>query len=168
MDRIEKTNAMRLLDKAGIVYEALSYPSNGEAADALEVARLLGEPPERIYKTLVLRGSDGQHYVCVIPGPFELNLKKAAAYFEVKSLSMLQVAQLKPVTGYTRGGCSPLGMKKPCRTAIDSSAAPLSYIIVSGGQIGLQIKLKPNDLLKAAGAFFAPLIQKADEPKTAD
>lgn len=168
MDRIEKTNAMRLLDKAGTAYEALSYPSGGEAADALEVARLLGEPPGRIYKTLVLRGSDAQHYVCVIPGPFELDLKQAEACFGIKSLSLLQVGQLKAVTGYIRGGCSPLGMKKPLRTAIDSSAAPMSYFIVSGGRIGLQIRLKPDDLLKAAGAFFAPLIRQADEPKSAD
>ena len=164
MDKIEKTNAMRLLDRAGIAYEALSYPSNGEAVDAAEVARLLGEPPERIFKTLILLGNDAQHSVCVIPGPSELDLKAAAAGFGIKSLSMLPVAQLKPVTGYVRGGCSPFGMKKTLRTAVDGSAAALPYVIVSGGRIGLQIRLKPDDLLKAAGAFYTSLIRQAAEP----
>ncbi len=152
MGRIEKTNAMRLLDRAGIPYEALSYPSNGEAVDAGTVAGLLGEPPERIFKTLVLRGSDTQHYVCVIPGPAELDLKLAAAHFGVKSLHMHAVSELKEVTGYVRGGCSPLGMKKPFRTAVDASALNLPYVIISGGQIGVQVRLKPEDLLRAAKA----------------
>ncbi len=165
MDRVEKTNAMRLLDRSGIAYETLSYPSDGEAVDALEVARLLGEPPGRIYKTLILQGSDAQHCVCVIPGPSELDLKSAAAGFRIKSLSMLPVANLKPVTGYVRGGCSPFGMKKPLRTAVDVSAAALPYVIVSGGRIGLQIRLKPDDLIKAAGAFYAPLARQAAEPR---
>ena len=157
MSRTEKTNAMRLLDKAGIPYETLEYPSHGEAIDAGQVAVLLGEPPEHIFKTLVLRGSDQGLYACLVSGNRELDLKKAAAFFQVKSLQMLAVTELKDATGYVRGGCSPLCMKKPPRTAVDSSALKLPYLIVSGGRIGLQLKLKPDDLIKAAQAEYAAL-----------
>ena len=157
MSRTEKTNAMRLLDKAGIPYETLEYPSHGEAIDAGQVAVLLGEPPEHIFKTLVLRGSDQGLFACLLSGNRELDLKKAAAFFQVKSLQMLAVNELKAATGYVRGGCSPLGMKKPPRTAVDLSALKLPYLIVSGGRIGLQLKLKPDDLIKAAQAEYAAL-----------
>ena len=157
MGKSEKTNAMRLLEKAGIPYEALAYPSQGEAKDALTVAALLGLPPEMVYKTLVLEGSDDQFYVCVIPGPKELDLKKAAAAFKVKSLRMLHVDEIRPATGYVRGGCSPLGMKKSYITALDSEALEHDSLLVSAGQIGLQVKLAPRDLQKACGAITAAL-----------
>lgn len=161
MGKPEKTNAMRLLDRAGIAYESLYYASSGQALDALAVAALLGVPPETVYKTLVLQGSDGQTHVCVIPGPRELDLKLAAAAFRVKSLRMLHVDELKPLTGYVRGGCSPIGMKKQFRTALDASAQALPVILVSAGQIGAQVRLKPEDLLKACGGILAALCQGA-------
>lgn len=157
MARNEKTNAMRMLDKEGIPYAPLAYASSGEAKDAAAVAALLGVPPETVFKTLVLEGSDRQFYVCVIPGPRELDLKKAAAAFQVKSLRMLHVDEIRPATGYVRGGCSPIGMKKPYRTALDSAALALDALLVSAGQIGLQIRLAPRDLLRACGGITAAL-----------
>lgn len=161
MGKQEKTNAMRHMDKAGLHYEALHYPSSGQALDAAAVAGLLGVPPETVFKTLVLLGSDGQLAVCVIPGNRELDLKLAAAAFKVKSLRMLHVDELKPATGYVRGGCSPIGMKKQFRTALDASAQALPVILVSAGQIGAQVRLKPEDLLKACGGILAALCQGA-------
>lgn len=152
-----KTNAMRLMDTLYLPYEALSYPSDGTAVEATQVAELLNEPPERIFKTLVLLGSDKKHYVCLLPGPKELDLKAAASHFGVKSLSMEHVADLKVITGYVRGGCSPLGMKKSFPTAIDESARELPYILVSAGMIGSQLKLSPETLKKAQAMEYARL-----------
>ncbi|MHC1787243.1 MAG: Cys-tRNA(Pro) deacylase [Christensenellales bacterium] len=160
MPKPDKTNAMRLLDRAKLPYQALEYPSQGEAIDALQVAALLGQPPETVFKTLVLLGSDGGHYVCVLPGPRGLDLKKAASCFKVKSLHLLPVNEIKDVTGYVRGGCTPLGMKKPFPTLVDASALTQPLILVSGGRIGLQIKLRPEDLLAAAGAATADLVHR--------
>jgi len=153
----DKTNAMRLLDRAGVAYKAFRYESDGQPKDAVTVAGLLGVPPEIVYKTLALQGSDGAYYVCVVPGPKELDLKKAAAAFEVKSLRMLHADEIRPVTGYERGGCSPIGMKKPYATALDVSALALAGILVSAGQIGLQVRLAPKDLMLACGARAAEL-----------
>jgi Cys-tRNA(Pro)/Cys-tRNA(Cys) deacylase len=105
----------------------------------------------------VLLGSDGLAAFCVIPGPGELDLKRAAAAFRVKSLRMLHVDELKPLTGYVRGGCSPLAMKKRYRTALDESALALDYLLVSGGRVGVQIRLAPADLRRASGALCARL-----------
>ncbi len=157
MPKPDKTNAMRALERMGIPYEALAYPNDGTALDAVTVAGLLGEPPDQVYKTLVLSGSDRRHYVCVVPGDGELDLKLAAAHFGLKSMAMLPPVQLKDVTGYERGGCSPVGMKKALACAVDARAQGLSDVIVSGGRIGIQIKLSPDDLLRAAGAAYAPL-----------
>ena len=156
---MDKTNAMRMLDKAGISYEALGYPSNSEALDAVTVAGLLNVAPERVFKTLVLQGHDQAFYVCVIPGQAELDLKKAAAAFKVKSLRMLHVDEIRPVTGYVRGGCSPIGMKKRLRTAVDESALIQPCILVSAGVIGAQIKLRPEDLFKVCGALSTNLVR---------
>lgn len=153
----QKTNAMRQLDTLKLPYEALSYPSDGTAIEATRVAELMNEPPEQVFKTLVLLGSDKKHYVCLLPGPAELDLKAAAAHFGVKSLSMEHVADLKGITGYVRGGCSPLGMKKSFPTAIDQSARALPYILVSAGQIGRQLKLAPEALKQAQPMDYAPL-----------
>ena len=163
MKKPEKTNAMRMLDKAALRYETLTYESNGEALDAVTVAGLLGVDPHGVYKTLVLQGSDQGNYVCVIPGPKDLDLKRAAACFNVKSLRMLHVDELKPVTGYVRGGCSPIGMKKHYPTLVDSACDALPYFFVSGGQIGLQIRITPKDLLALVAARTAALIREAQE-----
>ena len=111
MPKPDKTNAMRALERMDIAYEALAYPNDGTALDAVTVAGLLGAPPDQVYKTLVLSGSDRRHYVCVVPGDGELDLKLAAAHFGLKSMAMLPPVQLKDATGYERGGCSPVGMK---------------------------------------------------------
>lgn len=164
MAKLVKTNAMRMLEKLGIAYEALTYPSNGEAVDAVTVAQLMGEPPDRVFKTLVLKNDAGQHFVCVLPGQLELDLKRAAAVFGVKSVHMLAVSDIKPLTGYVRGGCSPVGMKKAFPTAADESALSQPYVLVSGGQIGLQMKLTPQDLVKAAGAKTADITMPPAAP----
>ncbi len=157
MGKNEKTNAMRLLDQRGIPYETLHYPHENEAKDAVTVAGLLGMDPKTVYKTLVMMGPDNNGYVALIAGPDELDLKKAAAAFSVKSLRMLHVDELKPLTGYIRGGCSPIGMKKPLATLIDKSAQDLPFILVSAGQIGSQIMLNPKDLAACAKARFADI-----------
>ena len=145
----QKTNAMRLLDSLKLPYEPVSYPSDGTAIDATRVAELLNEPPENIFKTLVLLGSDSRHYVCLLPGPRELDLKAAAVHFKVKSLQMEHAADLKAITGYVRGGCSPLGMKKSFPTASEESAGRQPYILISAGIIGQQLKLAPKTLGQA-------------------
>lgn len=163
MKKPEKTNAMRMLDKAALRYETLTYESNGEALDAVTVAGLLVVGPHEVYKTLVLQGSDQGYYVCVISGPKDLDLKRAAACFNVKSLRMLHVEELKPVTGYVRGGCSPIGMKKHYPTLVDSACDALPYFFVSGGQIGLQIRIAPKDLLSLVSARTAALTRETQE-----
>lgn len=157
MGKIEKTNAMRILDQKGIPYETSSYDHQNEALDAVKVAELLQADPWSVFKTLVLMDAKNACYVCVIPGPCELDLKRAAAAFCVKSLRMLHVDELKPYTGYIRGGCSPIGMKKQYKTLIDSTAKDLPFLFVSAGQIGTQLKLKPSDLLRASGAEYAEI-----------
>ncbi len=154
---MEKTNAMRLLERAGVPYTPLEYPCPKEPLDAVRVANLLGAESGRVFKTLVLLSSDGQVCVCVIPGPNELDLKKAAAAFRVRSLRMLHADEITPHTGYVRGGCSPVGMKKRYRTALDENALEWDEIVVSGGRLGLQMKIKPGDLAKTCGAVWARL-----------
>lgn len=153
----DKTNPMRILDRAKIPYRVLQYDSAGQALDAVTVAQKVGESAARVYKTLVLCGSDRAYYVCVIPGPAELDLKAAAVHFGVKSLQMAPVDALKQLTGYVRGGCSPIGMKKPFPTALDQSAQSLDYILVSAGRIGAQLKITPGDLRRACLMQYAPL-----------
>ena len=162
-DKADKTNAMRLLDRARIAYEALSYPSDGTALDAPHVAALLQEDPARVFKTLVLMGSDGQLYACLLPGDAALDLKAAAAHFGVKSLRMAEAGKLKELTGYVRGGCSPLGMKKALPTAADRSALAHPYILVSAGRIGQQIKIDPQALARAANLRWADLTQDSSD-----
>ncbi len=157
MAKPDKTNAMRVLERMGIAYAPLFYENDGTPVDAQTVAHRLAVPEDIIYKTLVLLGSDQQHYVCVIPGPNELDLKRAAAHFGIKSMAMLPLNHLTPVTGYERGGCSPVGMKKALRCALDAQAQGKDAIIVSGGRIGVQVRIHPDDLLRAANAAYAPL-----------
>jgi len=156
----EKTNVMRLLDKAGIDYTPHFYPHGDEAVDGKTVAELLSQPVEQVFKTLVTRGAKkDSFYVFVIPVERELSLKAAAKAAGEKSVSMLHVAELLPLTGYVRGGCSPVGMKKRFPTFIDISAESCPTIMVSGGKIGTQVELQPKILAGYVGAKFAALTQ---------
>lgn len=151
-----KTNAMRMLDRAKIPYSLHTYtPDDG--IDGLSVARKLGQPEERVYKTLVTKGKS-THFVFVIPVAAELDLKAAAKAVGEKAVEMIAVKDINKVTGYIRGGCSPVGMKKPFLTVIDETAKSLPAIFVSGGRIGLQMEIDPTVLAAFIGADFAPII----------
>lgn len=152
-----KTNAARILDRAGIVYRLVPYEVDPDDLSAAHLARELGADGERIFKTLVLRGDKTGHLVCVIPGESELDLKKAAKVSGNKSCAMIPLKDLQNITGYIRGGCSPLGMKKQFPTYIDESAILFDDIFVSAGQRGLQLCLAPEDLASAAGAEIVDL-----------
>ena len=135
----EKTNAVRLLQQRKLAFETHSYDGSGAVAGA-EVARFLGQEPERMFKTLVTVGRSGEHYVFLVPVSGELDLKKAASAVGEKSVAMIPQRDLLPLTGYIHGGCSPIGMKKLFPTVIDSSAEQFDTILFSGGRIGLQIE----------------------------
>ena len=152
-----KTNAMRILERNKIPYEYQTYECD-EFIDGNTTADKIGLPHEQVYKTLVTVGKTGGHYVFVIPIAAELDLKKAAKSVGEKSVEMLHVKDITNVTGYVRGGCTAIGMKKQFPTVIDESAQKQEYIYVSGGKIGMQIRLKPDDLKKAARAEYAPII----------
>ena len=153
----EKTNVMRLLDGRKIPYEARSYEPDPTMSGE-EIARLLNEDPEKVYKTLVTEGKPGRHYVFVIPVNTELNLKKAAAAAGEKSVSMIPQRDLLPLTGYVHGGCSPIGMKKRFPSFIHESASSLSRIFVSAGRVGCQAELAPADLIRVAELRPADLV----------
>ena len=151
-----KTNAMRILDRYKIPYEYQTYECD-EFVDGITIADQAGLPHDRVYKTLVTTGKSGIHYVFVIPIASELDLKKAARSAGEKSLEMLPVKELTSVTGYVRGGCTAIGMKKAFPTIINETARYLDYMYVSGGRLGMQLKLDPGDLKRAAGADYADL-----------
>ena len=151
-----KTNAMRILDRMKIAYESHTYECE-EFVDALKIADMLGQPYWKMYKTLVTIGNSKNYFVFVIPIDQELDLKKAARVVGEKAVSMIQVKEINAVTGYIRGGCTAIGMKKQYVTRIDDSAETLEKIIVSGGRIGTQLEMKPEDLLKASGGEYADL-----------
>ena len=156
----EKTNVMRVLDQKKIPYTPHAYPhGDGEAPDGVTVARSLGQDPERVFKTLVTRGASGGYYVFDIPVTDTLDLKKAAKAVGEKSIAMLHSRELLPLTGYVHGGCSPIGMKKQFPTVIQEDAKELEYMHVSGGKLGMQIRLAPQDLQKVAKAEFADVIR---------
>lgn len=152
-----KTNAMRILDSKKIPYEYETYVCD-EFTDGIQVADMLGYDRRLVYKTLVTVGKSGGYYVFVIPIEAEIDLKKAAKAVGEKSLSMLPLKELTKVTGYVRGGCTSIGMKKQYPTVIQQDAGELSYMYVSGGKIGMQLKLSPKDLKAAAKAEFADII----------
>ena len=152
-----KTNAARLLDAAGIAYELIPYEYTEDDLSAQHVAAELGEDIDRVFKTLVLRGDRTGFFVCVIPGDFEVDLKVAARISGNKSCEMLHLKELLPTTGYIRGGCSPIGMKKPFPTYIHESALLYDFIYISAGQRGLQLKLAPQDLIRFVGAELYPI-----------
>ena len=159
MGKEAKTNAMRLLERAGTAHE---YPhAAGEAVDGVTVARLTERDPACVFKTLVTQGADRNYYVFVIPVAAELDLKKAARAAGVKSVAMLHVADLLKVTGYVRGGCSPVGMKKQYKTVFDQSCLAQPAILVSAGRIGTQIEAAPADLLAAVRGTAAAITQDA-------
>lgn len=158
MGKEAKTNAMRILDKNKISYEVLTYTCD-EFIDGLHTAELTGAPVEASFKTLVLQGKSGQFYVFVLPIAEEVHLKKAAKEVGEKSIEMIHVKDLTKITGYVRGGCSPLGMKKQFPTVIHVSAENFEKIYISGGRIGLTICLAPWDIMKVIPARYADIIQ---------
>lgn len=156
--KIDKTNAARLLDKAGIDYELIPYEVDEEHLAATHVAEQLGEDIARVFKTLVLRGDKTGIFVCVVPGDAEVNLKLAAKISGNKSAEMIRVKELPVLTGYIRGGCSPVGMKKRFPTFIHTSCRDADYLYVSGGQRGLQLRMAPEALIRYTGAVVCDLI----------
>lgn len=157
MPAIAKTNAARLLDAAGIEYELIPYEYTEDDLSAQHVAAELGEDIDQVFKTLVLRGDKNGFFVCVIPGDFEVDLKLAAKISGNKNCEMLHVKELLPTTGYIRGGCSPIGMKKPFPTFVHESALLYDYIYISAGIRGLQFKISPQTLIDYIGAGIYPL-----------
>lgn len=153
-DKEPKTNAMRIIESAGIAFETHSYESDGKALDGVTVAAKLGKSPDEIYKTLVTKGSGRDPYVFVVPAGAELDLKKAAKAVGEKAVAMIPVADINKLTGYVRGGCSPVGMKKQYTTVIHATARALPTITVSAGRIGRQVELNANDLAALIGARF--------------
>ena len=164
MAKEAKTNAMRMLERAKIPYTAHEYPhEEGQAVDGANVARLTGQDPARVFKTLVTQGADRNYYVFVVPVLAELDLKKAAKSTGVKSVAMIHVADINKVTGYIRGGCSPVGMKKQYLTVFDESCLTQDTILVSGGRIGTQIECAPQQLIAAVRGKTAAITQEQAE-----
>ncbi|MBD3107037.1 Cys-tRNA(Pro) deacylase [Bacillus sp. AGMB 02131] len=154
-----KTNAMRLLDSAKVPYEVLSYESKDGKIDGLSVAEKIGKDPEIVYKTLVVQGSSKEVYVFVIPAGAELSLKRAAAAAGEKKVEMVAVKDIQKLTGYIRGGCSPIGMTKKYQTFIHEACKGKGEIIVSGGKIGMQVSLEPDRLAELTSARFVNITQ---------
>lgn len=152
-----KTNVMRILDKAKITYKAHTYDHSDGAIDGAAVAEKMGQNPEQVFKTLVTKGAGRDYYVFVVPVLKELDLKKAAKSVGEKHVEMIHVKDINKVTGYIRGGCSPIGMKKQFVTVFDKSAENIETIIVSAGKIGYQIELAPKDLIELVGAKTAEI-----------
>lgn len=154
-----KTNAIRFIEQQKIAHDVFEYTTEeGAAVDGVTVANKIGQPVEYVYKTLVATAGKGKFFVFVIPVAAELNLKAAAKAVGEKKVEMIPVKELLGLTGYVRGGCSPIGMKKPFPTLIEAAAEALDYMIVSAGKIGLQMKLSPKDLAKAANAQFVSIV----------
>ena len=153
----QKTNVMRTLDQKKVRYTAHSYPHGDEPVDGVTVARLTGMDPAAVFKTLVAVGASKRNYVFVTPVAAELDLKKAAKAVKEKSVAMIHVSEITPLTGYVRGGCSPIGMKKRFPTVLDISAENLETVTVSAGKIGAQVELSPSDLLSLTGGSMADL-----------
>ncbi len=153
-----KTNVMRILEKEKVPYEAHYYPHGKEAVDGVTVAELTGQNPDYVFKTLVTVSNKKEYFVFVLPVAKELDLKKAAKAVGAKSIEMIHVKDITKVTGYVRGGCSPLGMKKLYPTIIQESAETFDMIYVSGGRIGSTIKVNPQELARVVNAKFADFI----------
>lgn len=158
MAKTEKTNVMRLLDSKKIPYR-MHYYGDTDAVSGTEVAAVLGEAPEKVFKTLVTVGRTKQHYVFIIPVEKELDLKKAASASGEKNIEMVKAKELLPLTGYIHGGCSPIGMKKQFPTFMDASAAKQESVFVSAGKIGYQVELTPDDLSKMIPLSYTDLTE---------
>ena len=152
-----KTNAMRMLESAGIAYTEHTYDVEDGKLDGVSVAEKCGEDPEQVFKTLVTEGNDRNHYVFVIPVKEKLDLKACARAAGVKSIEMIPQKELLPLTGYIHGGCSPVGMKKPFPTFFDETVVLFDTILVSGGRIGTQVEVSPDDLLRITNGTTAAL-----------
>lgn len=155
-DAVRKTNALREVEAAGIDHRFITFDCE-EALSGVEVAALLNEDADRVFKTLVTQAKSGEHYVFMVPVACELDLKKAAAAVDEKAVAMIKARELLPLTGYVHGGCSPIGMKTQFRTAIDETAQLYDTILFSGGRIGCQIEMSPDDLDSLVGLTFADL-----------
>ena len=153
----DKTNVMRILDGKKIPYEMHTYKADPTLSGE-EIANILGENPDCVFKTLVTQGKTSQYYVFVVPVKCELDLKKAAKEAGEKSISMIKQKDLLPLTGYVHGGCSPIGMKKAFPTFIHQTAESFERIFVSAGRVGAQIELFPQDLVTVANAKYAKII----------
>lgn len=158
-NRTEKTNAARLLDKAGIEYQLVPYAVDENDLAATHIAGQLGEPIEQVFKTLVLSGDRTGYFVCVVPGNAEVDLKAAAKVSGNKKCDLIPMKDLLGVTGYIRGGCSPVGMKKPFPTYFHSTATGFPAIYVSAGVRGLQFRINPEDLISYTKASVADIIK---------
>lgn len=157
--RLEKTNAARLLDRARIAYDLVPYEVDENNLAATHVAEQLGEPIEQVFKTLVLKGDRNGFLVCVVPGHGEVDLKKAARASGNKSVAMIPMKELLPTTGYIRGGCTPIGMKKRFPTFLHTTALDFDHIYISAGVRGLQLRLAPTDLISYTEAEVTDLIE---------
>lgn len=149
-EKIAKTNVARLLDKAKIAYELIPYEVDENDLSAIHVAASLGENIDQVFKTLILQGDKTGYFVCIIPGEHEIDLKMAAKVSGNKKCDLIPMKDLLPLTGYIRGGCSPIGMKKHFPTYIHDSCIQFPYIYISAGIRGLQLKIAPNDLIQVA------------------
>lgn len=153
---MKKTNAMRILESENIDFEIIEY-STKDGIGGVDVAEKLGEDKDRVFKTLVTESKEGENFVFVVPVSSELDLKKAAKASGSKKVEMIPQKKLFPLTGYVHGGCSPVGMKKEFKTFIDSSAENLDFFYVSGGKVGMQIKLNPKELVNLIDGEFADI-----------
>ena len=163
MKKIAKTNAARLLDAASIAYELIPYEVDESDLGAQHIADQLGENIDQVFKTLILQGDKTGHFVCVIPGAEEVDLKKAARVSGNKKVDLIAMKDLLATTGYIRGGCSPIGMKKPFPTFIHESCLQFDHIFVSAGMRGLQFKIAPQALVNFVGATVCDLILESEQ-----
>lgn len=152
---MKKTNAIRLLEMQGIPYETVAYTFDEDHLDAIHASESAGLDPEQVFKTIVMKGGSGTLYVFVTPAEFTISMKKARALTDEKGLELLKLDLLLKYTGYIRGGCSPIGMIHPYKTFVEELAELEDHIYVSAGERGLQLRLTPEDLIKATGASFA-------------
>ena len=159
MEKIKKTNAARLLDQKHIAYELIPYKVDENDLGAEHVAATLGEPIERVFKTILVHGDKTGHLIGVVPGHLEVCLKGLAKASRNKSVETVPLKELLPLTGYIRGGCSPIGLKKPFPVFLHETAMQFDFIYVSAGQRGLQIKISPQDLVAAVNATVAAIAE---------
>ena len=153
---MKKTNAMRILESENIDFEIIEY-STKDGISGTDVAEKLGENKDKVFKTLVTESKEGENFVFVVPVSSELDLKKAARASNSKKIEMIPQKKLLPLTGYVHGGCSPVGMKKELKTYIDSSAEDLNFFYISGGKVGMQIKLNPKELVSLIDGEFSDI-----------